>query len=420
MAYTTSGASLKQDAYIKRLAPDYITPDKRYISDWNNYLYSIYQAYGTASKEKQFIKEPYVVRYLQQVLKTILDSNNIKQKMEIVCTRYGEANAYNMGDNRLYVNIGVLQLLENEAQLAFLLSHELSHQLLQHVQEKFRDSRALAADKNVQKEIRDIRRAKYNKLDRAAQFSIRYQYLFANYSRAKERAADSMAIVLLRKTRYDILEGTRLLELLKESDTDRVQIDYNRYFANSAEPLKKEWLQNSASSISFGHKRAISYEEDSIKSHPDIPARQEAIRRQAQTGNAGARVHFAVSQTAFDSIKTAARYEIVETYAANKRYAAAIYYSLQQLQERPEDPYLIRQAAQALKNVVTAVKGHTIQSHVPVEAETNGFAYNQLLRLFDRTSLPELTRIYNIFVERYSTQLSPYPELKKLDAQDKS
>jgi predicted Zn-dependent protease len=415
MVYTTSGASLKQDAYIKRLSPAYISPDKKYVSDWNDYLYRIYEAYGKASKESQFIKEPYVTRYLQQVLKTILDSNKIKQKIEIVCTRYAEANAYNMGDNRLYVNIGVLQLLQNEAQLAFLLSHELSHQLLQHVQEKFRDNRTLAADRSVQKEIKDIRRAKYNKLDRSAQFSIRYQYLFANYSRAKERAADSMAIVLLRNTRYNILEGASLLELLKESETDQAQIDYNRYFATQGEPLKKEWLQNSVSSISFGHKRAVSFEEDSVKTHPDIPARQEAIRWQAQTGTEGNRENFIVSSGAFDSIKAASRYEIIESYATNKRYAATLYAALRQLEAHPDEPYLIRHAAVAFKNAVTAVKSHTIQDHVPVEAETNGVAYNQLLRHFDRPSLTELTRMYNRFVEHYSAQLTSYPEIKKLD-----
>ncbi len=412
MIYSSRGASVKKDAYIKRLVPTYLSTDRRYIADWNNHLYNLYQSFGAASKDKQFITEPYVTKYLQSVLQRILDSNRIRQKIEVVPTRDQEPNAYNMGDNRLFVNIGVVDLLDNEAQLAFLLCHELSHQLLQHVQEKFSARRALVTDKAVKKEIRDIRAAKYNKLDRRTQFALRYSYTFANYSRAKERAADSMAIVLLQKTPYDIGEGMGLLEALRLSDTDRTQINYPRFFGSAGAPLRPELLQENRYAIRFGGKRAIAYEEDSLKTHPDIPARKAAIS--AAPGRQGGE-KFVVSRTAFDSIKAAAPYEIIETFNANDRYAASLYHSLGLLQQQPENPYLIRKAAFAMRDVVLAVRSHDIQNHVPIESESNGAAYNQLLRIIDRTTYDELKAIYFTFLDDHAAQLSAYPELRKID-----
>jgi Zn-dependent protease with chaperone function len=415
MSYSSYVSSSKKSGYIKKLAPKYISSDKKYIAEWNTYLYDINESHAKASREKQFITESYVVNYLQGVLQPILDANHIKDNIEIVCTRYQEVNAYNIGDNRLYVNIGVLKMLENEAQLAFLLGHELSHYLLQHGQAKFRNVRDLAADKKVKEEIKDIRQAKYNKMDRASQFAAKYSYTFASYSRSQERAADSMAIVLLQPTRYDLAEGKGLMRILKQSDSDRTSVDYSRFLSGSTNALRPEILQDNRYNISFGHKRAITYEEDSLKSHPDIPQRIEFINyKVGQLGTRESSEKFVLSKGTFDSINKAAFYEIIESYDANKRYAATIYQTLNLLQQQPDNVYLIKKAAFAFKNVVLAVKDHSIQNHVPIESEANAASYNQLLRIIDRTTLPELTQLYNNFLANYSAQLNDVPELKRL------
>lgn len=421
MTYSSTSYNPNKDVYIKRLSPRYISGNKKYMAEWDNYLNKINQSYSSASKGRQFITEPYVVKYLQSVLQPILASNGITQKIEVVCTRYQEANAYNMGDNRLYVNIGLLQLLDNEAQLAFMLCHELSHLLLQHSQEKFLSMKDLASDKKVKREVKDIRRAKYNKLDRAQEFARQYTYVFANHSRTKERQADSMAIVLLRKSRYDILGGNSLLGLLQKNDTDSTEIDYARFFARADDSIKPEWLQNSRYSISFGHKKSMSYDEDSVKTHPDIPARMVFIAQNVAAMNrADSAEKFLVSAATFDSIKSAAKYEIIESYITNKRYAAAAYHTLALLQDQPQNDYLIRKAAFSLREIVKAVKAHTIQDHIPVESEENAAAYNQLLRLIDRTTLAELTRLYNNFLTNYAANLGNHPEFKIINEQTKS
>jgi len=421
MSYSSSGPHPKKDIYIKRLGPRYISDNKKYVAEWDTYLYKINQSYSSAAKGKQFITEPYVVKYLQSVLQPILTSNGITQKIEVVCTRYQEANAYNMGDNRLYVNIGLLQLLDNEAQLAFMLSHELSHLLLQHSQEKFLSMKNLASDKKIKREIKDIRNAKYNKLDRAQEFARQYTYVFANHSRAKERAADSMAIVLLQKSRYDIRQGAGLLDLLQKNDTDSIQVDYARFLGSAGYAINPERLQNSKYSISFGHKKSMTYDQDSVKTHPDIPARMAFIEQTVEKMKRSDSVEkFIVSATAFDSIKRAAKYEIIESYITNKRYAAAAYYTLNLLQDQPRNNYLIGKAAFILRDIVNAVKNHTIQDHIPIESEENALAYNQLLRLIDRTTLAELTQLYNNFLTNYAANLTNHPELKIINEKPKS
>jgi predicted Zn-dependent protease len=167
-------------------------------------LYSLQVAYANGSREKQYIIEPFVNQYLTAILDSVVRGNRIKGKYEVVCTRYLVPNAFNLGDNRLYINIGLLEQLQNESQLAFLLCHELSHQLLLHVQDTYIANETRAKDKSIKKEIRDINKAKYNKLDKTFQFIKNTQYDYARHSRSQEKSADSMALVLMMKTNYDL------------------------------------------------------------------------------------------------------------------------------------------------------------------------------------------------------------------------
>lgn len=410
MAYSTSGYATSKTSFITRLKPVYLDQDKKYKEGWDDFLYDRYQEYSAAAKQKMFITEAFVINYCKSVLQPILDSNKIKTKIDIICTRSVEVNAFNMGDNRIYVNIGILSVLDNEAQLAFLLCHELSHQLLMHAQQKFRTHVALVQDKNIKKEIRDIRKAKYNKMDRATQFALKYGYAQARYNRDMERAADSMAMVLLQKTSYDIAEGIQLMNILQASDTDTIRINYSTVFSGTNGSLKPEWTDSLQSLISFGRKEAIEYSKDSLNTHPDIPERISYIRQNVkQMKRSNAVAHFLISKNTFDSVKTGARYEVLESYGTNARYAAVFYHSLHMLQQEPQNAHLIKKSAYALHNLVMAVKNHTIQDHIPVESDDNSLAYNQLLRIIDRTTLEELTQLYKNYIGHY-------PELNNITA----
>lgn len=414
--YSSTARKYSYTEYVKKLKIKYISDDKGTRNDFNQMLYGLHLNYIANAKNKAFITEPYIVKYLQSIVDSIAAKNNLKEKYEVVCTRYLEANAYNMGDNKLYVNMGLLKILDNEAQLAFLLCHELSHQLLTHVQEDFIAKRKLRKDKTVQKEIKDINKAKYNKLDRTIQFVKDHSYDMAKYSRVQERAADSMAIVLLSNTNYDIREGMNLMRILDKSDKDSTVIDYDKYFAADGSKLPALWTKKKENLLEFGFKKAVELDEDSLKTHPDITNRIAMIDQQLKSAKFDPRGKTTAVRSAslFDSVKAVSKFEQIELYIKNKRYSAIVYHSLAMLDEFKDNTYLLKHSIMAMHKMNKAIKDHTISDHVPVESKDLSESYNSLLRIIDRTTLAEFKTILSNFVNRYYAKVSTISEVKNI------
>lgn len=416
LKYSTSASKSTPDAYIKKLKPKYLTQNKDAIKDLNKFLYGVNLSHVANAKGKYYIEEVYVKKYLQNILDDLSAKNNFKEKYEVHCTRDISVNAYNMGDNRVYVNIGLLKLMTNEAQIAFLLAHELAHYLLLHVQEKFLASRDLRNSKKVKQEIKDIKKAKYNKTDLTVQLMKNYGYEFAKNDRKTERAADSMAVVLVSNTDYDLSEGIALMKILEDSDKDTISVDYPAFFDNKDFHLNRDWLKTNDKFLSFGDKKVVEFDKDSMSTHPAIPFRIEMIQKQmaAMGYSKTGKKLFVQSKNILDSIAYAAMMEEIEVYKKGKRYGAIVYHSLALLRRFPEHVFLHRNAIVALNEIITCMDKHTIQDHIPVEVDEFSIGYKHLLRLLDHTSSSELKLVFKNYIKNYYSKVSQYPEVKTI------
>lgn len=71
--------------------------------------------------------------YLREVLDTIIPlETRKKHPLHVFLTRYTEPNAFALDNGFLFVNIGLLSICNNEAQLAGILAHETQHALGDH------------------------------------------------------------------------------------------------------------------------------------------------------------------------------------------------------------------------------------------------------------------------------------------------
>lgn len=417
--YSSSGYRMSPSAYIKKLNISYHTSEAGMVKKFNQYLYDLHRSFGEASRKKEFIEDPGVKRYLKGILDTMLKQNHIRDNFDVICTRYTIPNAYNMGDKRLYVNIGLLAQLDNEAQLAFLLAHELSHQLLFHVQDNFIAIEKLSKDKTVKRQFRDIKKARYNKLDRSFQLMKTYQYDFAKYSRANETSADSMALVLLRQTNYDLGEAKTLMHLLDIVDKDTSKVDFATYLENGNHVLDSSWTMRKQHPLDFGHEEAMALNKDSMKTHPDVPFRISSLDSllrlwQYQKGD---RRNSLVSAPFFDTLRKASAFELIESYLSRKRYAGMAYHCMVLLQRYPENAYLYKNLGISLQEINKAIHAHTIQNFIPIESDEDfPESYNQFLRMIDRTTADEFEGLVKNYINRYYSHMSSYPEIQSIYA----
>lgn len=414
--YGGSGGRMNYSAYFKKYSFTYSTSDHNLVSKFKNYLYRLHLGYAAACREKYFISEPYFVQYAQSVADTILACNHIQQKVQVVITRSTEPNAYNSGDNKIYLHIGLLKKLENEAQLAFLIGHELSHQLLFHVQNNFYDLEKRSKDKKLKKEIKDISKARYNKLDRTVSLLKNINYDLAKYSRADEVSADSMALELVTKTPYTAYEFDGLMQILDHADEDSTFVPYTNYFETKEWMMNDEWMKAHPARIDFGRKDAIEFDKDSIKTHPDIPNRIKSLQNQiTRTGYSDLdKVQYLHPKINFDSLRVASAFEEIEWFNKNKRYAAVLFYSLKLMIDYPENEYLLKNSVVAFNQILQKVKNHTVQNFIPIESEELPPAYNELLRIIDRTDVDELKTILKNYIANKYSKMSSIPEVKSI------
>lgn len=416
LKYGGNSTRLTEDAFFKKNSFSYNTTDKTQISKFKKYLYAMHRSYTYACRKKYFIDEPFFKSYVQHVVDTVLKSNQLTDKIQVVITRSSEPNAFNMGDNKLFVNIGILKRMDNEAQIAYLLCHELSHQLLFHVQDNFYAAEKRAKDKKLKSEIKDINKARYNKLDRTVALIKNVNYNLAKYSRENERAADSMALVLLAQTPYNLNEAQGLMQILDYADKDSTYIPYHQYFETKEYFMDDEWLKPKVKRIEFGNKDAIQLDKDSLKTHPDVPNRIHMLNEQMKTMNYSTvdKKEFIQNKSTFDSVVLASAFEEIEIFNKNKRYGAVTFYALSLLNQLPDNTYLYKQVCLAMNQIIAKVKDHTIQNYIPIESDDLPEGYNQFLRIIDRTSLNELQTLFKNYVNNYYPKMASVPEVKRI------
>ena len=136
--------------------------------------------------------------------------------------RVSTMNAFALPNGSIYLHTGVLARMENEAQLAMLLGHEMAHVLAQ-------DSLAILRDlkrKTVAKKVAEIVMTPVLVVlggGNAAQLgnlgsNLAYMAAVSGYSREREAVADRRGLELMATAGYALDQAPRLFEALTEVD----------------------------------------------------------------------------------------------------------------------------------------------------------------------------------------------------------
>ena len=88
----------------------------------------------TELKENNFLFDTEVTKYLGAIFNHILEKNNLdKNEFHFFVNRSDVVNASAYEDGTVICNLGILNIMESESQVAMVFSHEIAHYLLNHV-----------------------------------------------------------------------------------------------------------------------------------------------------------------------------------------------------------------------------------------------------------------------------------------------
>lgn len=165
--------------------------------------------------------QDYVTRLGQRLIpdaqRTLPDGDPAKLGFRFFLVADEEPNAFALGDGTVVVNDGLLRLLENEAQLAAIIGHEIAHATQEHL---------LLQRRARQRWGRLFRPAAAVARRTAGHWAeglvLTLQGGFVNrYSRTLERQADRLGLEYLVAAGYDPREAARVWQVKAEKFGDR-------------------------------------------------------------------------------------------------------------------------------------------------------------------------------------------------------
>ncbi len=328
---------------------DGFTSDKK--SEDDTFMKTLFQSgkvvYGTSLN-----------RYLDTILGNLLVNNaQLRDEISLFVVKSPNVNAYATTRGYIFVNTGLLAQATNEAEIAFILAHEIVH----------------IADKHEMK------------LEKNGDFNHYLNY--HNRSRENENDADRYALqryYASSKYSYKAMEG--VFDVLQYGYLPFDNLPFKRSMVETGFYTfpDKYYLENV--------KPIRSREDyiDTLSTHPNILKRRTAAKNICDTKNDEGRLAFVQSKDLFDQIQSIARLECIHQYLIRHDYGNAYYnaYVLAQT-SMPENSYLQNAMAIAVYGLSKHKQGGSLREVLPRPSDIEG-EKQQIYHFFGELSRQEL------------------------------
>jgi len=353
---------------------------------------------GEFSFNKEFLDE------IKSIVDEILAKNpTIPKDIKILLSKDGTLNAYCLANGTLVVNMGLFHYMDNEDQIAAIISHEIGHKIAQHaLKTQLRRINEELSKENKSK-IKEIKNAKYNKSEKALDLVKRSLYETGSYRRNNELQADSVGYALYKNTKYKKSEFIEALKLSEKYDTIKPigfkNEGYKKYFDIPSQPFKQTWLENEDFSSYDYTKYKESIDKDSLASHPEI---QERIARlKTNYKELLQKNKPAIATASFSKLEKTAQYEQVPNLYFSEQYGDAIYLCLLHLQKGTNDTYYKEWLGKNFQKIYQGRKTYTLNRSLErIVPKEQSKSYQQYLSFMWNLSLEEIKNIANFYTKK--------------------
>lgn len=295
-------------------------------------------------------------KYVNKVADELLKGQPaLRSQLHIYVTRSPEVNAYAFDKGFIFVNAGLLAQLENEAQLAYILAHEITHVVKKH---------------SVSQYIENIKLERgTDSYERGSEERSLAKYRF---SKEQESDADMEGLKLMKQSGYSIKAMKGAFDVLQYSYLPFELVDFKKSFFEDEHLILPDTLYlKKVSEV----KSNDDYD-DSKSSHPNIRKRRGAIEQELKVADESSRKKYLVSESEFKNVRETARFELCKLYLQDRDYVNAIYAAYIQLQKYPENLYLKKIVSKALYNVLISKSSMQGRSYVSIGSNMSSKTYN--------------------------------------------
>lgn len=329
---------------------------------------------------------------------------NIAANADFYISRNITLNACSMADKSFLINLGSFYFLDNESQLAALVSHEYAHSLLKHQFMSIKKEYKMVT-KEARSSISDVKKSRYGRGTKALEKYKNLIYANGKLNRAQEYEADSLGYIVYRNAGLKPAEYMNAFRLMFEYDTIRpIELDttvYRKVFNLPEQKFKPEWLKMEDFSGYDYSKYREKFSEDSLKSHPGMKeriARLESLfpelKQQTLPDTADAE---------YAKIQKIARYERFSSLDINEDYGFGVFLCLVRLSKADvtDKEYYEYWLGKYFGKILNARKDYTLNRYLDrVDPKNQPHSYQQFLNFMWNLKIPEI----EVIAKHYTVQ----------------
>jgi Zn-dependent protease with chaperone function len=230
-----------------------------------------------------YVHDNEVYDYVDAIVRQITDANRqlVPEKPFLLIDRSHWVNAYAVGGNLLAVNLGLITFSTSREELALAIAHEMSHNILHHVENAMYQKAEWLSSDEYKQSLNAVLDSKYERLSRLKKVLEGYTFSRSRHQRYHESEADSLAIILLKKSNIPF-QASYFLHL------DSADLEYQQPLKHSISafftayhlPYDDAWTQKRSHGLST---KAYSFSDtsklaDSLKTHPECVDRYTKTR----------------------------------------------------------------------------------------------------------------------------------------------
>ncbi len=316
-----------------------------------------------------------ISNYVSEIADRLLQKNgDLRSKLRFYTIKSNSANAFSTDQGIVFVTTGLVAQLTSEAQLAYILAHEIAHYTEKHVVETFDWT---------------TKRGRQN--DRIEKLS--------QYSKEKEFEADKIGIYMYHAAGYSVDEIFSTFEVLMYSYLPFDEIEFPYSYFNSSNifiptilfPTKKYEI------------KAEEDYDDEFSSHPNIKKRKEAAEKEVGTITNWEKTTQFLGNDRFNLVRNLARFESVRSDIIDASYGNAIYTVFLLEKDFPNSLFLKQMKAQIWLNMMLYKSGNMGAKMVDKTSEYEGesAAVHFFLKKLNREGMitMALRQIYDLHIE---------------------
>lgn len=264
--------------------------------------------------------------YLQALVDTLSVLKPALPDVHIYAFRSTEPNAFADARGTIFVSMGLLAALETEAQLAFVLCHELAHIQEGHAMSLYLESQEIKRTASQRKVLDAM----------LEEFLVNR----SKYSRDQETEADDLGMTRFLQSPFGNADVEGVFDILKLSYLPYLNKPFNRRFLErEGYSFPESYWKAEVNAIGSVVSKEDSAEEK-YASHPDTDLRKELMIKRREGKNTRRGRDFVLPAEQFFTCRNLARFELPFLYLKNHLFPDAIYSAYLLADDFPDNEYL--------------------------------------------------------------------------------